>query len=814
MSSININRVLPHLIAVAVFLVVTVAYYSPIFFDGLQIRQNDILQGQGAGQEIVEFREETGEEALWTNSMFGGMPAYLINTQWSGDLTKYVYKVSTLGLPAPARHTFLAMICFYVMMLVFGVRPYLAIAGGLAYALNSFNIVSIEAGHGWKVVAMAYMPLVLAGVQLVLKNKVMWGVLLTALALALEIGANHLQVTYYLAITFFIYGISLVVFAIKDKQLPQLLPKVGWLVVAAVLAVGANLGKLWSSYEYGKYSIRGKSELTGAGKGGSGLDRDYAFTWSSGKMESLTFLVPNYCGGGSGIYTGTDSELREELRRSNVPFNQINQYERAFLGYWGDQPGTAGPIYLGAIICFLFVLGIVVLDKRITYWLIAATVLSIMLSWGKNFDSFNYFMFDYFPGLNKFRSVTMSVAIAMMAMPLIGLLGLEKVLKEGWNEKVKKGMIIAVSATAGLCILIAFLSSAPRVDNPQLPADIIDAISADREGIISKDAWRSFFFIAAIAALIFFHLKKKVSMQVAVAGVSLLIVLDLWFVDKRYLNDENFGEKPQRQFFAGTEADQAILADTSPGYRVLNLQNPWQDARTSYHHSSIGGYHGAKVRRYNDLIDQYLSNETTNVIQNLQAGSRDFTDSPLLNALNTKYFLAGSNRQSVFVNGNTFGNAWFAKETKTVNSADEEIAALASANIAETAIVDQSKFNLPAKTYNTTGSISLASYAPNHLVYNYSSTGESLVIFSEIYYPKGWVAKIDGNEVPYFRANYIFRAMEVPAGEHTLEFEFRPAAYYVGNKIMLVCSILILLGFVAAAYQTYKNKAVEEVEAS
>jgi len=784
--------ILPHAIVIIGFILICIIFYSPAVFDNKELIMNDVFQGIGGGKEVIDYRAKTGEEALWTNSMFGGMPAYLINTQWSGDLMNYVQNLATIGLPAPARYTFLALVCFYILLLVFDVRPLLAAAGAIAYGFNSFNIIFIEAGHLWKVMALVYMPLVVAGIHLTVKGNRVWGFLLTALALSLQIRSNHIQITYYLFLMMVIYSIFMAIKAFKDKDLKNLLVTYGVLSLAAILALGTNLGKLWSIYEYGNYSIRGPSELSSSGSSG-GLDRDYAFDWSSGKMESLTLLVPNYCGGSSGVYAGTGTEMEDLMRRNNVPLQQIEQFKQVFLGYWGDQPFTSGPIYAGGLICFLFLLGALLGNGPIRNWLITATIISILLSWGKNFESLNYFIFDYLPGYNKFRAVSTTIVIAMLCMPLLGFIGLEKLLQNGINKETQKKILIALGSITAILLLIAVFASPPQVINDQFPAWLLDAINQDRLSIVRADVLRSFLFIIIPTTLLFAYIYKKVSLNVFLGFLVLFLVLDLWFVDKRYLNEESFSRNARGNFFQETEADKVIKGDSDLNFRVLNLQNPWQEARTSYHHKSIGGYHGAKMRRYQDLIEAHLAREVDDLIGDLQSSVSSFASLSILNMLNTKYFLGGGDRQAVIRNTSAYGNAWFIEKIEIVSSADQEIQALSNHDLKTTAIIDTTKFKINNNSFHGEGQISLIEYKPNYLKYSSSNSQNGFAMFSEIYYPKGWKAYIDGVQVAYLRANYVLRGIEIPSGDHSIEFKFSPTVYFVGNKISLVSSILLLL---------------------
>ncbi|MEM9855915.1 MAG: YfhO family protein [Bacteroidota bacterium] len=817
MPKINFKSdILPHLIAVAVFIVVVVIFYHPLFFSNKSMYQHDVLQGKGGGQEAVEFRQETGEEALWINSMFSGMPAYMVNIYWSGDLLEYVQKIITLGFPGAPSVTFLSLISFYVLMLTFGVRPYVAIIGALAFGFNTFQTLSIEAGHIWKIRAVAYMPLVLAGFKLLYdQKKIYLGAALTSLGLALEIKANHPQITYYLLLILSCYGISQLVFAIKNKTISYFTKSTVIMLLATLLAFTANIGRLWTTYEYSQYSTRGPSELTTAQrKGESGLDRDYVFHWSEGKLESLTLLVPGFSGGASQESLDMDSKFAQGLSERGVQPQQVAQFAQGAATYWGAQPGVGGPYYMGAIVLTLFILGIFFVAREHKIWLISATILGLLLAWGKNLEWFNYFMYDYFPYYNKFRAVTMALAIVIFTIPILGTLGLDKALDIGSDKARMKKLFIALGIGLGSCLLIWLYGAMASFRGPvdanfsELPPWFLDTLKDQRQYMLQSDAIRSFFFILLAAVTIIFILRKKVNTTVGTALIVGLVFLDLFLVGRRYLNGEDYQRRPKSQFFQLTAADQQVKKEADTHYRVLNLANAWGEARTSYHHSSLGGYHGAKMQRYQELIDYCLDDQKNEVIQKLRAGSIDFQGLNILNMLNTTYFMYGNEANTVVPNTAAFGNAWLINEVQKVNSADEELAATCKLPNQATAIIDVSKFELSQTTFNSNGSAKLIAYQPNYLKYEVDAKGKSLVAFSEIYYPEGWIAKIDGNKVGHLRLNYTLRGLEVPTGKHVVEFEFRPDSYFIGNKIMMASSgllILLVLGALTIQFASNKN---------
>ncbi len=797
------KNVLPHIISLLVFVVVTVSFYSPLIFGGKIISQHDIIQGLGASQEIIEFRENTGDEALWTNSIFGGMPAYLINMQWSGDLMLQVHRLLTLWLPSPAGATLVSFISFYILLLAFKVRPWVAVIGALAYGLSTFNIISIEAGHMWKVWAIAYMPLVLAGVHLTVRKKYLLGMVLTALGLALELRSNHLQITYYLLLMLLIYGAVQLVFALRENQLQPLVKSTGYLVVAAILALCCNLGKIWSVYEYGNISTRGPSDLTAEQVNTEGLDRDYIFRWSNGILEPVTLLIPEFFGGPTVGSLPVESSLGDALRAHGMPPVQIRQQLEQVYTYWGKQPSTAGPSYAGAIVVFLFILGYTLLEKKDLVWISIAVAFSVILSWGNNFESFNNLMVDYFPGYGKFRSVSMTLVIALLCIPLAASLTLESLLSDISKPEIGQKLLKAAAITGGillLSIVYAFMGdfkgSVDDLIAGQVPEWYLDALREDRAGILRSDAFRSLVLIGLALTAVYFRIKEKIKTELLLIILGVLVLFDLWGVNKRYLQQDDFIAKGQQTELIPTAADQTIMQDTEPAYRVATfLQNPWSEARTSYFHHIIGGYHGAKVRRYQELIDGCLDNQYRGILQGLQNGQREWNEFGVINMLNTRYFIAGTDENSVIRNHQALGNAWLVSSILKVNNADEELNQTCQIDPGSTAVIDESKFNVTGNSYQNSGEIVLEEYQPNYLRYRFQNSGDALAVFSEIFYPKGWKATIDGAPTEILRANFVLRALEVPSGQHTIEFRFEPAAYYVGNKVMMASSILLLIVF-------------------
>ncbi len=802
MKELSFKSFLPHVLAVAVFLLITVIFFYPVIFEGKVMTQNDVLQGISAGQEAQEYRNRTGNEALWTNSMFSGMPTYLINIYWSGDISRYVHDIFSLYLPSPARYTFLGMLCFYILLLTFRVNPYLAIAGGITYGINSFFIVSIEAGHIWKVSAIAYMPLVIAGVHLVMQKKNLLGIGLTALAVALQIRSNHIQISYYLFLILLVFWIVYLVDAVRNKTVNDFAKSTAIIAIAGLLGVASNIGKLWTSLEYSPYTIRGKSELKSNTQSTSGgLDRDYAFAWSNGVTETLTFLVPHFYGGASGENVGMKSVLADDLRKAGVGNQQIRSIASRAPTYWGEQPFVAGPIYTGIIVLIFFVLAIQVVKGPLKIWLLVATALGFMLSWGKNFELFNYLMFDYFPLYNKFRAVSMTLAIPVLCIPLLGFVGLSQFLQ----KPDRKILLRTIAILGGLVLLILlaslFMDFKSTRDAAISQQFFLDALVNQRASMLRSSAFRSLIFIAMAAGLLYYFHLKRIN-QLAFYGLaSLLIFVDLYTVDTRYVNKDNFSRRNTISVYKPDQADTRILQDDGH-YRVVNLTaDVFNDAKTSYFHASIGGYHGAKMRRYQDLIEKHLGNEIGTAISQIQQRDVNIQGTPVLNMLNTKYFKLGNSQNAILHNGRAMGNAWFVEEIRSVPDADACINAIGEEDLTRIAISEK----LEGRQLLSKGNIDLIEYDPNYLKYTSSNDGDGFAVFSEIYYEKGWKAFIDGKETPIHQVNYVLRGIEVTAGDHEIEFRFEPGSYFVGNKIMWVCSLLAIFLFIFAVVMDFRR---------
>lgn len=806
MKSINFSKhILPHIVAVVVFFVTTVAFFNPIFFDNKSLEQHDINQWKGGAQELLEFREKTGDEGLWTNSMFGGMPGYLINVQWDDTIVGKTKLIMSLFLPHPVQNIFLAFVSFYILLLCFKVRPSLAIAGALAFGLSTYMIIGLGAGHNSRIGAVAFMPMVLGGIHLAFNRNRLLGGGLTAIGLALQLRENHLQITYYLLLMVLIYGAVELFDSIRNKQFISFTKTIGILIIAALIALGTFAGKLWSTLEYSKYSIRGKSELSANRSSGekTGLTKDYAFQYSNDPLGPMTLLVPNFLGGGYGDYLvqNEDSETLKALQQSGDS-QMANQLARYSSSFWGEKPPA--PYYVGAIACLLFVIGLTFADKKYRIWLGLAGLLGVLLSLGDSFSSFNYFMFDYFPGYNKFRSVTFAIIITFIAFILLGFVGLEKLISSEWNKQIKKRFLIAAGAISGLCMLMILFAGTASFLKPgeeQLPVWFTNALKSDREALMRSDAFRSLVFILLASLAIYFHVVKKYSVQILGLILTLLVLIDTITIDKRHFGEANYKRKSDKSFIQPTEADKQILKDGGV-YRVYNLQgDAMSEARTSYHHMSLGGYHGAKMRRYQDFYSNCIEKQRSELISGIQKGKTDFSSYDAINMLNAKYLTFGPGKNDFIKNDAAMGNAWLVGKINAVNNPDEELSTTCESDLNSSAVVDISKFNLGRDLSLDSGYIELTEYQPNRLVYKANLDGDALAVFSEIYYPIGWTATIDGKEQEILRANFILRALEIPKGSHEIVFEFKPKAYAVGNSITLTsCVILLLLVLGSVGY--------------
>jgi len=802
MQKISFKLILPHLVAVVIFLTITYLYFSPLL-EGKQIKQSDVTNFQGMDKESSDYYNKTGEVPLWTNSMFGGMPTYLINLRTHGNLFAKVHQMFTLGGAKPAGMVFLYLLGFYIALLAFRVNPWLSIAGSIAYAFSSYFFIILEPGHITKAIALGYMPALIAGVYLAFNKKILLGAVLFGIFLNLQLLVNHLQITYYTFIILIVLGIFEFIKSFKSKSIFTFSKALIVLSFTAILAIGCNLTNIWLTYEYGKYSMRGKSDLTASKENKTtGLDKDYATAWSYGQSETLTLLIPNAKGGSSGgeLSTSSDTYKYFDERYGSV---QAKQIIKQMPLYWGEQPFTSGPVYVGAIVVFLFVLGMFLLKGNLKWWLFTITIVSILLAWGKNFSSLTNFFLDYVPGYNKFRTVSMILIIAEFAFPLLAIFTFDHIIRNGIDKaKLFKSFKWTIGIVGGLLLLMivmpsAFFDFSSLGDSQYAQAGFpMSELKSDRESLLRMDSLRSLVFVIITATLVYFTALKKIKTNLSIFLIGALFIADMWPINKRYLNNDMFVKKSEvTNAYQPTPQDLEIMKDNSPNYRVLNVAvNTFNDASTSYFHKSIGGYHGAKMKRYQELIENQISKNNMQV----------------LNMLNTKYIIVPTKEQGNVVqqNPNALGNAWFVKSFKFVENADSELIALTNFNPAYEAIVDK-KFT-PALSnfsvnFDSTATISLTKYSPNEINYKSSCQTDQLAVFSEIYYDKGWNVFVDNAPANYLRANYVLRAMIVPKGNHEIKFKFEPKGYYFGEKVSMASSILLLLFVCAGVFFEIKS---------
>jgi hypothetical protein len=824
-NKMSVKRFYPHLIAFLGFVLLTFLYAFPLL-QGKRLAQHDSVQAKAAAQEVLQYRKDTGKQALWTNSIFGGMPAYMIASDYPSSLSTHLGRFFLGIFPEPANLILLYLIGFYILMMVLRVEVWLAFLGSVAFAFCSYNFISIEAGHVSKVIAIAYAPAMIAGVILCYRGRYLAGAALTALFLGLQIYGNHLQITYYTFLALGFYGIFELVWAIRAHRLKQFILASVVLVGAGLVAVGSHASRLWTTYEYARETTRGKSELTlssdttkaPATKPTEGLGKDYAFQWSYGIGETFTFLIPNFYGGSTYGSLGASSETFKTLTEVGASPAEARQFTAQLPLYWGDQPMTGGPAYAGAIVCFLFVLGMFLVRHPIKWWALAVAVFFTVLAWGSNFAAFNYFMFDYFPLYNKFRAVTMLLNLVQLFLVVVGVLGLQEMVSGNWKlDALKQPLLRSLAITGGLCLLFALAGSVffnfsnpsderffGQLGNPDIANRLIASIRDDRAGLLRADAFRSLVFILLAAALVWFYAKKKIKPLILYAGLTALVVIDLFAVDKRYFNNEDF-KKPSESAlrFAPSPVDEQILQDKDPNYRVFYAPS-WYEASPAYFHKLVGGYHGARMSRYEELFNFQISRNNMAV----------------MNMLNARYFIIPGKEGELTVQRNpgAMGNAWFVDSYRMVAHANEEMKALDNFDPKQVAFVDR-RFEDQLKGFqpqpDSTAQIRLTAYAPDQLTYESTARTEQLAVFSENYYNghSDWQAYIDGKPAPHLRANYVLRAMRVPAGKHTIEFKFEPQSYYRGETLALICSILLAGLLVAAVWMEFRQRPKEAVPA-
>ena len=824
------KKLLPDLIAILAFVLLSFAYFFPADIENRILFQHDTAAGAGAGQEVKEYYEQTGERSRWTNSLFGGMPMYQIAPSY--DSTKslqWVQKAYQLFLPDYVCLTFMLMLGFYILLRVFGIPVWLAGLGGIMWAFSSYFFILISAGHIWKFITLAYVPPTIAGIVLAYRGKLLWGGILTALFVALQITSNHVQMSYYFFFVILFFVGAYFEKAWRTKTLPQFFKASAVLIVAALVGIAANVSNLYHTYAHSKETMRGKSELVQTGDAAkqtsSGLDRDYITQWSYGIDETLTLLVPNFKGGASAALSQSETAMSKANPMYSSLYGSLTQY-------FGTQPMTSGPVYVGAFVLFLFVLGCFIVKGPLKWALIGATFFSIVVSWGKNFMPLTDFFIDYVPLYNKFRAVSSILVIAEFTIPLLAIFALKRLLEEPEILKQeKKPLGISLLLTAGIALLLAIAPGSigsgyvpaqeaqmlqNAVNQQMIPAnelsDILANLGEMRAELVSSDALRSFIIIGIGCSLLWLYASGKLRSSLTIAGITILCLADMWGVNKRYLNDAQFVPHSIRtETFTKTNTDELILQDTSLDYRVLNFAtSTFDDNNTSYWHKSVGGYHPAKLRRYQEMIEHHISPEMQAAYKAIATagGEMDSVDANkfrILNMLNTKYFIfpAGQQRQTVpILNPHAYGNAWFVNKVQYVNNANEEIDALDSIIPTETAVVDaRFKDVLKGATESykdSLSSIRLTSYAPNRLTYETNNAQDGIAVFSEIYYPDGWHVTIDGQPAELARADYILRTMYVPAGQHTIEMRFDPTSLHVTEGIAYGALALLVIGIIVA----------------
>lgn len=824
MQKINFKSLLPHLIAVVSFIAITLVYFSPIL-DGKDLHQSDMHHVRGAVQELKTFHEKTGENSQWSGSMFSGMPSY--NIGYTGKpvtVVDYFRLLMQLKFPATSAAIVITLLlCFYFFMLMLGVNPWLSMAGAIAYAFSTYNFVIIEAGHVTKAYALAYMAPMIGGVILTFRKKLLWGGLFYTIFTAMNIASTHLQITYYAFILIGIIVLIELIAHIMSKNIKQFIFASGVLLIGTVMALLPNTNMLYVNYEMGQISIRGKSELKSEteNKSSSGLDKDYALAWSLGKAETITLLIPNSFGGSSHYTLGENSNLYEAFKKNGVP--NPKKYLEYSPTYWGTMPFTSGPNYFGAIIIFLFVLGIFIVKGHEKWWILAATIIFIMLAWGKNLEWFTDLFFYNFPFYNKFRSVSTALIIPALTIPLLAILAIKNILnKEIDVKKFLKSLQYAVIITGGFCLIFVlmpgaffnFLPDIGRLQEQQMPDWYIAALEADRISMLRSDAFRSLIFILLAGSMVWLFVKQKIKLPLFFASLILLVLVDMWFVNKRFLDDKDFISKTKiKNEYPLTKADAEILKDKSPSYRVLTLNNPFNDASVAYYHKSIGGYHAAKLRRYQELADSLTMQEINQIISTFRNKPTDssvqatLSNLKALNMLNTKYIIYNADAAPL-ANPYHYGNAWFVKNYVMVNNANEEMAATKKYVPKNTAVIDN-KFKALVNDFkiqeDSTAKIEMLEYKPNYLKFQYQSAKDQMVLFSEIFYDKAWNAYVNGKLTPHFRANYVLRGMIVPAGKHDIEFKCEPATFQTTIMLTKIGNYLIILLLLAAGFLYYRN---------
>lgn len=828
-----LKKYLPDVLVVIIFAVISFAYFFPADLDGRILYRHDSSAGRGAGQETAEYHERTGKVSRWSNATFSGMPTYQTAPSYqSVSVLNQAVKAYHLWLPENVWYVFAYLLGFYILLRAFDFRQSLAALGSIVWAFSSYFFIIIAAGHIWKVMALAYLPPMIAGIVLAYRGKYLWGFIVTAIFAAFEVDANHVQMTYYYLFIILFMIIAYLVDAIRKKRMAQFVKATTVCAAGALIGILMNISNLYHTWQYAQESMRGKSELVkkdAANQTSSGLDRDYITQWSYGVDETWTLLVPNAKGGAS-VPLAANTEA---MKKADPNFMQIYQQ----LGqYWGDQPGTSGPVYVGAFVLMLFILGLFIVKGPIKWALLAATILSILLSWGHNFMPFTNFFLDYIPMYSKFRTVASILVIAEFTIPLLAMMALKKIVDEPeLLTKKAKFVYISFGLTGGIALLFAlmptlffsdFISSQELEAFKSIPAEYLSPLESNlrsiRESIFTADCWRSFWIIVIGTLLLFLYKFKKLKAEYMVGAIAILCLIDMWQVNKRYLNDEMFVEKSVReQAQPMTQTDRQILQDKSLDYRVLNLaSNTFNENETSYYHKSIGGYHAAKLRRYQELIDAYISPEMQKMMPAIAKAGGDMTkvngDSlfPVLNMLNAKYFIVPlqANQTVAIENPYVYGNAWFVDKVTYVKNANEELDTLGKLNLRHEAVADarfQSQLG-ESKNQDSTSIVKLTAYEPNQLTYDVRSATGGIVVFSEIFYPE-WTATVDGKPVEIGRVDYVLRALNVDKGHHKVVLTFDPKSVKQTETVAYLSYGVLLLVVLFAVY--FKRKEDKKAQA-
>ena len=827
-----LKKYLPDVLVVIIFAVISFAYFFPADLDGRILYRHDSSAGRGAGQETAEYHERTGKVSRWSNATFSGMPTYQTAPSYqSVSVLNQAVKAYHLWLPENVWYVFAYLLGFYILLRAFDFRQSLAALGSIVWAFSSYFFIIIAAGHIWKVMALAYLPPMIAGIVLAYRGKYLWGFIVTAIFAAFEVDANHVQMTYYYLFIILFMIIAYLVDAIRKKRMAQFVKATTVCAAGALIGILMNISNLYHTWQYAQESMRGKSELVkkdAANQTSSGLDRDYITQWSYGVDETWTLLVPNAKGGAS-VPLAANTEA---MKKADPNFMQIYQQ----LGqYWGDQPGTSGPVYVGAFVLMLFILGLFIVKGPIKWALLAATILSILLSWGHNFMPFTNFFLDYIPMYSKFRTVASILVIAEFTIPLLAMMALKKIVDEpDLLTKKAKFVYISFGLTGGIALLFAlmptlffsdFISSQELEAFKSIPAEYLSPLESNlrsiRESIFTADCWRSFWIIVIGTLLLFLYKFKKLKAEYMVGAIAILCLIDMWQVNKRYLNDEMFVEKSVReQAQPMTQTDRQILQDKSLDYRVLNLaSNTFNENETSYYHKSIGGYHAAKLRRYQELIDAYISPEMQKMMPAIAKAGGDMTkvngDSlfPVLNMLNAKYFIVPlqANQTVAIENPYVYGNAWFVDKVTYVKNANEELDTLGKLNLRHEAVADarfQSQLG-ESKNQDSTSIVKLTAYEPNQLTYDVRSATGGIVVFSEIFYPE-WTATVDGKPVEIGRVDYVLRALNVDKGHHKVVLTFDPKSVKQTETVAyLPYGVLLLVVLFAVYFKRKEDKKAQ-----